>query len=203
MARRLAELVAPDSARKPLGYPGMLSNRMAGGPASRYTISASVPISSFQSAPSMRSSSPARSKRASAARSGSSLLIGAAERFLAGDVGDIADGRVAVDERARVERVAHAAHLVLDLEQRPRVARIDDMLEAPFVLAGLRGDQAALQQPLVRRREIGDVDRQVVAVVRGQRLRGLGKDELLRTARRNARTAVLAFRRHLHDFAVK
>src|SRR5688500_14631356 len=101
----------------------------------------------------MRSSSPACSKRASASRSGSGgPLVGAAEGFLAGDVGDIADGRVAVDQRPRIERMAHAAHLVLDLEQRLRVLRVDDVLEAPFVLAGFHADEAALQQPAVRAR---------------------------------------------------
>src|SRR3972149_8389313 len=65
IARRRIELVAPESTRKPFGYPGISSNRVAGGWFLEpwFTTSARVPISRFQSAPGTRSSSPARSMR--------------------------------------------------------------------------------------------------------------------------------------------
>src|SRR3972149_7455916 len=65
IARRRIELVAPESTRKPFGYPRISSNRIAGDCflAPWFTTSARVPISRFQSAPGTRSSSPARSTR--------------------------------------------------------------------------------------------------------------------------------------------
>src|SRR3954469_7416338 len=116
----------------------MSSKRMAGGESSRETISASVPISSFQSAPRIRRNSPARSSRSIASRRSACgrsysfhhLLLWTSGRSIcptegveAGDVGHVGDGVVAVDERSVEEPVPHAAGLVLDLEQLSRVLR--------------------------------------------------------------------------------
>src|SRR3954469_14565681 len=125
----------------------MSSNRIAGGDSSRYTISASVPISSFQSATRMRRSSPACSSRSIASRRSAcgrsysfhnpGFSIRPTKRVEARDVGHIGDRMVPVDERPVEEAMPHAARLVLDLEELARVLRIDDPLEAPLVGVGL------------------------------------------------------------------
>src|SRR3989442_14306691 len=97
-------------------------------------------------------------------------LVLAAERVLVALIGRVRLQRVAVDERPRVERVLQASHFVLDLEQRLPRFRIDDSLEAPLVLVGLHGDEATLEQLLVRRREIGDVHLDMLTVVGRDRL---------------------------------
>ena len=56
--------------------------------------------------------------------------------------------RVAVDERPAVQRMAHAAHFVLDLETASRRSRVDDVDEAIFVLVGLATDEPALDELL-------------------------------------------------------
>ena len=70
---------------------------------------------------------------------------------------------IAVDQRPGVERVAHAAHLVLDREQHAPRVEIDDVLEAVLVLVALLGDEVALQQAAIGAGEIGQVDGDVVA----------------------------------------
>ena len=62
-------------------------------------------------------------------------------------------------------RVAHAAGFVLDPEQRLVGVHIDDVEEAILVLVAFLGDQAALQQLLVRAGEVGQRDLDVVPVV--------------------------------------
>src|SRR5689334_25002620 len=122
----------------------------------------------------MRSSSPARSIRSSASRR-SACGAGywfqpsdsSAESVLPMLVVHVGDGVVAVDERPGEQAVLEAPHLVLDLEQLARIARIDDPLEAPLRLVGLHRDEAALLQPAVRARKFGDIDLDVVAVVFG------------------------------------
>src|SRR5687767_12954100 len=204
MARRFAELVAPDSARKPLGYPGMSSNRRAGGLALRYTTSASVPISRFQPAPRMRSSSPAASNRRSASRSGSCMsLRDAAEGVGPRHVRHIGDAVVAVHERAVEQPMLHAARLVLDLEELASVARIDDPLEAPLVGIGLHGDQVALLQPMIWAREVGDVDLDVVVVVLAQRLRRLREVQALVLPDIHRGSVPVKAGRSAHDLLVK
>src|SRR5688572_19247194 len=79
------------------------------------------------------------------------LLIGAAESVEAGRVVDVGDGVVAVHQRPVEQRVLHAAHLVLDLEQLPVILRVGYPLEAPLVLVGFHIDEPALLQPLVGR----------------------------------------------------
>src|SRR6266852_8034890 len=54
--------------------------------------------------------------------------------------------RVAVDQRARVERVADAADLVLDGEEHLAGLGVGYILEAVLVLIALLADQALLQQ---------------------------------------------------------
>src|SRR5438045_1438295 len=131
----------------------MSSKSSAGGFGSRYTSSASVPISSFQSAPRTRFSSPAASKRPIASRRSAcgrsysfqkpAFSVCPTERILPGLVRHVGDRVVAIDERPVEEAVLHAAGLVLDLEQLPAVLRIDDPLEAPLGFVGLHRDQAA------------------------------------------------------------
>ena len=57
--------------------------------------------------------------------------------------------RVAVHQGAGVERVAHAAHLVLDGEERAVALDVDDVDEAVLVLVVLLADEAALQEAAV------------------------------------------------------
>src|SRR5205823_2711433 len=107
------------------------------------------------------------------------ISIDAREGVAARDVCRVGDRVVAVDERPAEEAVLHAAHLVLDLEQLPRVARIDDPLEAPLGLVGVHGDELALQQPLVRRGKVRDVDLEVMVVVLGDWGSGFGEIKVL------------------------
>src|SRR4051812_15206605 len=111
----------------------------------------------------MRRSSPAASKRSIASlRSACGLSwtfqkpafsVCPTERVLPGAEVHVGDRVVAVHERAGKQAVLHASHFVLDLEELLPVARIDDPLEAPLGLVGLHGDEFALLEPLVRRRE--------------------------------------------------
>jgi hypothetical protein len=68
-----------------------------------------------------------------------------------GRIDAVGVGRIAIDEqRARMERMAHAAHLGLQREQYPAVIRVDDILEAVLMLIALLGQQAAQVAPLMR-----------------------------------------------------
>src|SRR5439155_12777242 len=62
--------------------------------------------------------------------------------------------RVTVDQRAGIERVSHAADLVLDLKQHLAGVDIDDRLPAVLVGIALLGQEFALQQLAVARGEI-------------------------------------------------
>src|SRR6266542_5964291 len=115
--------------------------------------------------------------------------------------------RVAVDERAAIERVGLAAHLVLDGEQHLTRIEIDHVLEAIFVLIDLRGDEAELLQPPMRGGEIRDVDLRVMPVVRLLGRVGLVEIPVLLLAHLHAgfrRISVLDdTRQRAHDFAVE
>src|SRR4029077_339565 len=87
--------------------------------------------------------------------------------------------RVAVDQGPRVERVRHAADLVLDLEQHLAGVEVDDVLEAVLAAVALLGDQVELAQLLVWPAEILDIDLQVMAVEFRQLLVGLAENQLL------------------------
>ena len=65
----------------------------------------------------------------------------------------------------------HAAGLVLDAEQRLVGVHIDDVEEAILMLVAFLGDQAPLQQFLVRAGEVSQRDLDVVPVVFRQRRR--------------------------------
>src|SRR5438552_5971351 len=84
---------------------------------------------------------------------------------------------VPVDERPHVERVRHAANLVLDLEQQLVGVGIDDLDEAPLVGMALHRDEPAVHELLVRPVEVRDVDGDVMAVVRWNRIARLPEDE--------------------------
>ena len=73
----------------------------------------------------------------------------------------------------------HAARLVLDLVELASIPSVDDPLEAPFVGVGFHVDQAVRFQLLAGRCEVGDVDLDVVLVVRAQRLAGFSKTQSL------------------------
>src|SRR5260370_36825402 len=91
---------------------------------------------------------------------------------------------VPVHQRAVVERVAGAAHFVLDGEQRLAAGGIDDLLEAILVLVAFLGDEPPLGEAAVQTREIPDVDLDVVAVIGRQRPVALAIDEVLPAADR-------------------
>ncbi|MNC92051.1 hypothetical protein D3C83_84100 [compost metagenome] len=59
-----------------------------------------------------------------------------------------------------------AAYLVFDLEQPRAALRVDEILEAVLMLIAFFGHEAVRFEKPVRACEIGDVDRDVVAVVR-------------------------------------
>src|SRR5256885_76092 len=96
----------------------------------------------------------------------------------------VALGGIAIDQRPRVERMLHAADLVLDGEEVLAVGGIDDVLEAVLVLIALLGDEPALQKPPMGTGEIGDIDLNVVPVVIRQRPIGLAEDQVLLCAYR-------------------
>ena len=73
--------------------------------------------------------------------------------------------------------MAHAAGFVLDAEQRLVGVDVDDVEETVLVLVGFLGDQAALEQFLVRAGEVDQGDLDVVAVVFRDRRGGLAVDD--------------------------
>src|ERR1051326_7744269 len=87
--------------------------------------------------------------------------------------------RIAVDEIALVERVAEAAHFVLELVERRAGLGIDDFLVAELVAAHVFGHEAAAVEKIVRAGEVRDIDRDVVAVVGRNRVVRLAEDKLL------------------------
>ena len=83
---------------------------------------------------------------------------------------------IAVDEGAQVHRMRGAAHFMLDGEQVLAAVEIDDVLEAVLVLIVFLGDEAALQEALIRAGEVGDVDLDVVAVIVRLRLSSVSRN---------------------------
>src|SRR5271168_1311972 len=75
--------------------------------------------------------------------------------------------------------MAHAAHFMLDGEQRRARFRIDKILESILMLVALLRDEALVEQFPVRPGEVRDVDLDVMAVVGRGRAVGLAKDEML------------------------
>src|SRR5689334_21075012 len=140
---------------------GRVSPSPAGGRGSRPARSAgrvrAIPIG--------RGASHHPSPRPSPASGRGSSIV--APGIVAGAVVAIGLRRVAVDERARIERVAHAAHLVLDGEERAPALDVDDLLEAVLVLIARLADEAALQKPAIGAGEVGDIDLEMVSVVGG------------------------------------
>src|SRR4051812_46875192 len=61
--------------------------------------------------------------------------------------------------------MAHAASLVLDLEQRLVGIDVDDVDEAVLVLVALLGDQPTFHKLLMRSGEVGERDLDVMAVI--------------------------------------
>src|ERR1041385_4213953 len=93
--------------------------------------------------------------------------------------------RIAVDEIALVERVAEAAHFVLELVERRAGLGIDDFLVAELVAAHVLGHEAAAVEKIVRAGEVRDIDRDVVAVIRRNRIVRLAEDQFLIAADRH------------------
>src|SRR5581483_10846098 len=81
-------------------------------------------------------------------------------------MGSASGGGVAVDEDAAELGMVQVAHLVLQLVQQLAGARVHDRLEAELMGANVLREQAPVLEKRVRPREIGDVDRHVVAIVR-------------------------------------
>ena len=90
---------------------------------------------------------------------------------------------VPVDQLAVEHRVEHAADLVLDRGEHLAAVEVDDVLEAVLAVVGLHRDQPALGQRRVGLGEVGEVHRDVVAVVVGERPVGLHEPQALRPAR--------------------
>ena len=76
---------------------------------------------------------------------------------------------------------------MLDLEQRLAALEVGDDLEAILVLVAFLGHELALEQLLVRRGEIADIDLDVVAVIGRDLGLGLAEDELLPLTDRDPR----------------
>src|SRR5690349_5755851 len=108
--------------------------------------------------------------------------VASAERIVPANVIAVVLRRIAVDQRARVERMGEASHFVLKNEKRLSTLRVDDVSEAILVLAALLGDEPALEQAAVRPGEVGDVNLDVVPVVIRQRSRGFAETQPLRGA---------------------
>src|SRR5262249_54692906 len=98
---------------------------------------------------------------------------------VAGAIVAVALRRVAVEQRAAVERTGLAAHPVVDGEQPLAGVDVDHVLEAIFVVVDLGGDEAELLEPPIGAGEIGDVDLRVVAVVWPLRRVGFGEVPVL------------------------
>ena len=86
---------------------------------------------------------------------------------------------ISVDEIALVERVAEAAHFVLELVERRAGLGLDDLLIAELVAAHVLGHETAAAEKIVRAGEVRDIDRDVVAVVGRNRVVRLAEDKLL------------------------
>src|SRR5947199_5389 len=82
-------------------------------------------------------------------------------------------------QRTPIEGMRLAAHLVLDGEQHFARIRIDDVLEAIFVLVDFQCDEAELVETSIGTGEICDVDLSVVAIVRLLRRIGLAEMPVL------------------------
>src|ERR1700730_1163744 len=94
--------------------------------------------------------------------------------------------RGAVDERPTIERMGLAAHLVFDGEQDLARIKIDDVLEAIFVIVDLGGEKAELFQPPIGTREIRNVDLRVVRIMGLLGLVGLAEVPVLLLAHLHA-----------------
>src|ERR1700722_1612055 len=102
----------------------------------------------------------------------------------------------------------HAADLVLNRVQHLlSVLWIDDILEAVLMLVALFEDQPALQQLLIRPREVRHIDLHMMTVVRRQRLVGLAKNQVLPDPDSDpciASTVILDdLRRRAHDLLIE
>src|SRR5277367_605681 len=80
------------------------------------------------------------------------------------------------------QRMAHAAHFMLDGEQRRARFRIDKILESILMLVALLRDEALVEQFPVRSGEVCDVNLDVMAVVGRGCAVGLAKHEMLSDA---------------------
>src|SRR5262245_17607554 len=104
--------------------------------------------------------------------------------------------RVAVHQRAQVHRVGEAADLVLDLEDLLAAVGIDNDLEAVLDVVALLAEEPALLQLLVGTGEVGDVDRDVVAIEGGNRGGRLAEDQLLAASDAHVRGLALGLGGH-------
>src|SRR5919201_2728234 len=147
-------------------------------------------------------SAPAQPWRSSVLRS-----VPWVERVLARLVRRLPLRGVAIHERPRVHRVRERAHLVLDLVEELAGLRIDDLLEAILVGVRLLADDAALVELGMRAAEVGDVDGDVIAVVRADLVARLAEQQRLAVAdlhaRRRAAVILLEPRGGAHDLAVE
>src|SRR5215467_13826523 len=114
---------------------------------------------------------------------------------------------IAVDLRARIERMAHAAHLMLDRKQHLAGIEGDDVLKTVLVLIALLGDETPLPEAAIGSGEIGEVDGDVMTIKGRCRLGRLAEIEVLASADRDARKPPLRVltnaRPRLHDLAVE
>src|SRR5947208_5142218 len=145
---------------------------------------------------------PAQPWRASASRS-----VPGVERVLARLVRRLPLRGIAVHERPRVHRMRERAHLVLDLVEELAGLRIDDLLEAVLVRVRLLADDAALVEPGVRAAEVGDIDGDVITVVRADLVARLAEQQRLALAdlhaRRRGALVLLQARRRTDDLAIE
>ena len=110
----------------------------------------------------------------------SELAARPGEGFAAGDVGARIDRRIAVDERAAEQRMTQAAHFVLEPEVRRVRRRAPTMSRKRYSCALFSAViKLAFEQLAVRRRKVGDVDLDVVAVVGRERRVGFAEDQFL------------------------
>src|SRR5215471_12419239 len=104
---------------------------------------------------------------------------GSGKRILTANVIAVVLCRIAIDQRAAEQRVLQAADLVFDGEENLVGGGIDDVTKTPFVAVGLTRDAFQIHQASIWSREIGDVDLDVMPIVRSQLLPGLAKEDVL------------------------
>src|SRR4249919_2449141 len=77
------------------------------------------------------------------------------ERIPATVINALALGRIAIDERPMIHRMAQAPHFMLQSKLLASIFRVDDVFEAKLMIAHVFGNQAAALQETIRIGKVG------------------------------------------------